>query len=158
MRPSRLTAQIILATLAVAAFVWLVNVLVNHPDVGTSALRHSTWIITLLTFLAVDLLVMLVMSDMFYDRVRGVHRVPTRDEDSLVIGCPACGTVFAKPVTQLDEDHPFGCANCGREGFVRDHSLNRKWIRNEHCKTCDTVYQEYKEFSECPTCHTFNQY
>ena len=155
----RLTAQVLLAAAALFLFGWLINVLLNHPDAGTGGMARGSWIVLLLILLAIVLVAMLLMSDLVLDRLRGVDKVPVSpDEDHVIIGCPACGTVFGISETQATGQEHFACHNCGREGYVRDHNLNRKRIRMEHCNTCGTDYQEYKEFSECPNCHTYNEY
>lgn len=155
----RLAAQTALVLMALALFGWLINVLLNHPDAGTDAMSRGSWILLLLILLVIVLVAMLLMSDLIMNRVRGVDKVPVKpDEDSVIIGCPACGTVFGISEAQATGAEHFACHNCGREGYVRDHSLNRKRIRTEHCNTCGQDYQEYKEFSECPNCHTFNEY
>ena len=154
-RPGRLVGQNVLAAAAVLVFGWLVHVLANHPDGGTGGLSEGTWVALLLILLVVVLLLMVFLSDAVQDRLHGVHHVHAREGD-LVIGCPACGTVFSKDPASLDGR--FRCDNCGREGTVTDHSLQRQQIRNETCTSCGHIYQEFKEHSECPACHTFNAY
>lgn len=80
------------------------------------------------------------------------------DGTRIQIGCPGCGTVFEKPLIDVDEEHEqhFRCPNCGREGHLRMEVHKPVEIRKTVCSTCDKEFQSYRAGAECPHCHAPN--
>ncbi len=154
--PARMIWQIVLAVLGVGAFVALVLVWLN----GTGIVSDNVALLVLVGALTIILLAEVLLLRPVYNALFGgvpASLAVTPDEDNFIVGCPGCGTVFTVTQKELDSGK-FGCHNCGRPGFVKDHNLNRSTIRNEVCRTCGNKYLEYAEHSECPVCHTFNEY
>lgn len=77
------------------------------------------------------------------------------DETRLQIGCPGCGTVFQKPLTDVDEPHEqeFRCPNCGRAGRLSMEARKQVEVRQATCVSCGQAFSTYRDTSECPHCH-----
>lgn len=174
-RPSgrRVALMVVLAIVALAAFVLLWDVRFNHPDLGpgsdprfepvTDATTRTGWTYLLLAFEGMALIGILLL---LFIRPRGGTQTQTagweveQSTDSaggrvIQIGCPGCGTVFEKPESDVDEPHEqeFRCPNCGRAGRLRMGVHKSVAIRGHTCSNCGREFQAYRDTAECPHCH-----
>lgn len=155
----RSTVILALAAFGLLVFLWLANILSNHPDGWTGGavegwMGRGSWVGFLIVLLVAVVAVEAMLLEPVYARLRAPRIGAPGDQ--LMLGCPGCGTVFSLEATEIDD--VFACRNCGRKGYIRDHNLSRTSIRVEMCRSCGHRYEEYQEYSECPACHTFNEY
>ena len=158
----RVTAIVILALIAVAAFLLLVDVRINHDDpvvpITDAASRQSMTVF----WLGVELLCFVAMILLVFVRAPSPEVAWQRElagaspDDDIQIGCPGCGTVFEKPLTTVDEPHEqsFRCPNCGRAGNLRMELHKKVQLRQVACGACGNPFTAYRDGAECPACHT----
>ena len=168
-RPSkgRLAFMVILAFVAVVAFVILADVRLNEgdpilegvSDAGTrDNMTTALLVVEAFAFLGVLLLLLLRPNptragDDVWTSTGGT----TVGDGSLIqIGCPGCGTVFEKVYTDVDEPHEqnFRCPNCGRQGRLKMALHKPVSLRATVCSNCEFEFTAYRDGAECPRCHS----
>ena len=158
-----IVAIVLMAVLAAAAFIVLLDVRLNYDDPILSGVTDfaSRSTMTALS-LSVEAVCFLAMALLVFLRPRqapatswGEALATATLADDLQIGCPGCGTVFEKPLTSVDEPHEqsFRCPNCGRAGRLRMELRKPVHIRAATCGNCGSEFQTYREGAECPHCH-----
>lgn len=164
---TRMLAISLLAAAALAFLAILTDVRFNAPDelwfdgVSDIANRKGMTVLALAgeaIALAAMLLFLLIRApaqpvDDAWVSTGGV-RVGGNDTQ-LQIGCPGCGTVFQKPLTDVDEPHEqeFRCPNCGRAGRLSTEARKQVELRQATCVACGQSFTSYRDTSECPHCH-----
>lgn len=168
-RPSkgRLAFMVILAFVAVVAFVILADVRLNEgdpilegvSDAGTrDNMTTALLVVEAFAFLGVLLLLLLrpnptrVDSDVW----TSTGGTTVGDGSLIQIGCPGCGTVFEKVYTDVDEPHEqnFRCPNCGRQGRLKMALHKPVSLRATVCTNCEFEFTAYRDGAECPRCHS----
>src|SRR5688572_3456443 len=154
------------AVLAILAFVVLADVRLNEGDHWFDGLsdagdRQDMTIILLaveaVAFVAILLLLLVRPRAGPVDdwvSTGGTHM--GGDGTRIQIGCPGCGTVFEKPLVDVDEPHEqsFRCPNCGRGGRLNPGLHKGVQMREVTCVRCAHLFTAYREGAECPRCHT----
>lgn len=163
------------ALVALLAFALLADVRLSYDQPFfkglTPELARTTWTLLLLAIEATCLLVLVLLllvpprapRD---DAGQGtpdtaeawVVDEPSTGGPQVQIGCPGCGTIFVKPLVDVDEEHEqdFDCPNCGRQGHLRLGLHKSAALRDVHCASCDQLYTAYRDAAECPHCHAPN--
>jgi Zn finger protein HypA/HybF involved in hydrogenase expression len=167
-RPSgaRLAWMGVCAVLAILAFVVLADVRLNEgdnwfgglSDLGTRKEMTICLLVIEAVAFAVILLLLLVhpRAGPVDDWVSTGGTRMGGDGTRVQIGCPGCGTVFEKPLTDVDEPHEqsFRCPNCGRGGRLNMGLHKGVQMREVTCSRCAHLFTAYREGAECPRCHT----
>lgn len=167
-RPSggRLALLGVFTVLAVLAFVVLADVRLNEgdpwfPGLSDAAGRRDMTLV----LLAIEALCFVAALVLLLVRPRpppaeewtstGGARVGG-DGTRIQIGCPGCGTVFEKPLIDVDEPHEqtFRCPNCGRGGRLNMGLHKPVSMRPVVCVSCANEFTAYRPGAECPRCHT----
>lgn len=169
-----------LAVLAILAFSLLADVRLSYEeplfDGLTPNLPRLTWTLVLLAveaFCVILLVVLLLVrpvpkggesgddateenADMW--TVEDANPTGPVDDTRVQIGCPGCGTIFVKPLVDVDEPHEqdFACPNCGRPGRLRLGLHKSAPLRTVACVQCSAEFTAYRDGAECPHCHALN--
>lgn len=175
-RAWRIPLQILVGLLAVAAFLWLYNIVSAYganpfwADL-VGKLSKDAWIVITLGVLAV-LLVVQILLMLGSGARRAARRAARASEESMEsqppadwvatdphsmfrIGCKGCGTVFEVEESKVGPS-PFACPNCGRMGQIRSNVATNKPIRNVTCASCSTKYAAHSAAASCPKCGASN--
>lgn len=162
----RLAVMGLFAILAIASLVILADVRLNEGGLwfeGVSGIANERGMTILLlsaeAFALAAVLMLLLIRPRPPEPVDdwvstgGVH--VGGDDTRVQIGCPGCGTVFEKPLTDVDEPHEqdFRCPNCGRQGRLGQAPTRRVDVRERACVDCGRTFKAYQDAAECPHCH-----
>jgi hypothetical protein len=167
-RPSkgRLALMVVLAVVAILAFLVLADVRLNPGDVvleGVSDAQSRSTMTTILlvieavAFLAVLLLLLIRPAPVAAYEEPWTSTGGAAVGDAIIqIGCPGCGTVFEKGYTDVDEPHEqnFRCPNCGRAGRLKMELHKQVPMHKTVCPACSNEFISYRAGAECPRCHT----
>lgn len=169
----RLGVMVGFAVVAILAFALLADVRLSYDDPLfdglTPNLARFTWTLVLLAveaFCVVMLVILLLVrpapgrasadsADLW--TVDNAEPGPV-DDTRVQIGCPGCGTIFIKPLVDVDEPHEqdFACPNCGRPGHLRLGLHKSAHLRTLACTQCNAEFTAYREGAECPHCHAIH--
>jgi len=163
---ARVAGAIALAVVAIVCFVLLADVRLSYDDPVFDGITQETtrkgWTVLLLAYEAIALVGILLL---LLVRRRGSGTWSPQEWTSaeavegggrrVQIGCPGCGTVFEKPLTEVDEPHEqdFRCPNCGRAGRLRLGLHKSVQVRDAACANCGRDFRSYRQGAECPHCH-----